>query len=66
MTLLEACLNKNVGPGHLMVRLPCLFTGADCNVKASQATAEIADSVNVIGIVTSALCRNSVCTLALL
>lgn len=43
-----------------MVGLPPLCAGADCNVKASPAMAEIADSVNVIGIVTNAFSRNSV------
>lgn len=49
-----------------MVWLPPRCTGADCNVKASPAMAEIADSVNVIGIVTNAFSRNSVCTPVLL
>lgn len=44
-----------------MVGLPPLCAGADCNVKASPAMSEIADSVNVIGIVTNAFSRNSVC-----
>lgn len=47
-----------------MVGLPPLCTGADCNVKAGLAMAEIADSVNVIGIVTNAFSRNCVCILS--
>lgn len=39
-----------------MVGLPPLCTEADCNVKA---TAEIADSVNMIGIVTNAFSGNT-------
>lgn len=59
----EAHFEKN-GPGHSMVGTP-LCTGADCNVKASPAMAEIADSVNVTEIVTNGFSRNSVCTLVL-
>lgn len=43
-------------------RLGLLLSGADCNFNASPAMAEIADSVNVIEIVTNASSRNSVCT----
>lgn len=46
-----------------MVGLPPLCTEADCNVKA---TAEITDSVNMIGIVTNAFSGNTVSTLVLL
>lgn len=49
-----------------MVGLPSLCTEADCNIKASPAMAEIVDSVNVIGIVTNAFSRNSVCPPVLL
>lgn len=49
-----------------MAELPLLCTGADCNVKANQAVAEIADGVNVIEIVTSAISRKTVCTTVLL
>lgn len=37
-----------------MAGLPALCTGAACNVRAGPATAEIADSMNLIGIVTNA------------
>lgn len=46
-----------------MVGLPPLCTEADCNVKA---TAEITDSVNMIGIVTNAFSGNTVSALVLL
>lgn len=49
-----------------MVGFPLLCTEADCNVKVDPAVAEIADSVNVIGIVTSAFSGNSVCAPVLL
>lgn len=45
-----------------MAGLPALSTGAGCNVKANSGKAETADSVNVIGIVTSAICRKRACT----
>lgn len=41
-------------------------TGADSEVKTSPAMAEIADSVSMIGIVTNAFSRNSVCVSVLL
>lgn len=49
-----------------MVGLPPLCTEADSNVKASPAMAEMADSVNMIGIVTIAFSRNSLCAPVLL
>lgn len=49
-----------------MVGPPLLCSEADCNVKASLAMAEIADSVSMIRIVTNGFSRNSVCTLVLL
>lgn len=49
-----------------MIGLPPLCTEADCNVKANPPTAEIADSVNMIGIVTNAFSGNTVCALVLL
>lgn len=62
MTLFRGLLKQNAGPGHVTLGLPSLCTGTDCNVKASRAKAEIADSVNVIRIVTNAFFRNCVCT----
>ena len=54
MTLLGGLLEQKENAGPSMVGLPPLCTGADCDVKASLARDEIADRVDVIGIVTNA------------